>query len=103
MSTKHSNPHEGTDSGFEPSAPGPINTVGIDEAGATHYHAPYADRVWVVQDGQIEREQRLEGAGIHEWIEHVDDVRGWKRNYYYEGEAFRELVAQLVDSLEEDQ
>lgn len=103
MSTNHANPQNGTDDKFEPQAPGPINTVGIDATGSTHYHAPYGDRVWVVDaDGQLEREQRLEGAGIHAWIDHVDDNRGWKRCYYHEGDAFRELVARLVDDLEED-
>lgn len=96
---------------FEPTAvegidaQGPINHVGADGAGADHYHAPYAGRVWVVQDGDVVREQTLDGRSVQEWIDYVRSERGaWAECHYHDSfeEAFLAAISGFADELREE-
>ena len=78
--------------------PSRARNIGRDAEGATHYVVP-GDRVYVVADGEIEREQSLHGRSLGTWVDYVADARGWDDLRYDD----RSFGTWLADALAQEQ
>jgi len=52
-------------------------TIGTDAEGKDHHYYRPADTVVVYDADGVHHRQRLDGRPITEWVEFVDDERGW--------------------------
>jgi len=68
--------------------------LGTDTEGAHHTYCTLTDEVHVVQDGAREIVQELDGRDIDDWMDYVQQERGWSRKLY--GVSLGEV---LVDGL----
>lgn len=88
--------------------PRAANVLGIDCAGAVHFHSPRQDRVWMVAvdpdapaKSEITHEADLGGNSIQEWIAHVRGERGpWQDLRYERGNWAAALGRHLAAATE---
>ena len=52
--------------------------VGIDGEGSTHHFHAVRRRIYVVTDDEIEVTQHIGERHLKEWIDYVDEKRGWQ-------------------------
>jgi hypothetical protein len=52
-------------------------TIGTDDEGFDHHYYRPADTVVVFDEDGVDHRQHLDGATVEEWVDHVDDKRGW--------------------------
>ena len=65
--------------------------IGTDTEGAHHVYHTRRERVIVIQDSERERVQDLGRRDVHDWMDHVTDVRGWSSRSMYR--SFGESLA----------
>lgn len=70
--------------------------LGVDANGAEHYHSRIADTVVVLDPaGTVERREELDGRPLSDWIDYVENNRGWKKLNYADS-----LAEIITDALE---
>lgn len=76
-----------------------LTFVGVDEHDSTHLYQRHDRVVYVLeQDDEVEHEQTLDNRPLQDWVDFVDDDRGWTECYYDDRVTLGELVADVVDA-----
>jgi len=59
-------------------APTDVTKLGVDAEGDIHHYSRIASNVYVLNlDGELVREETVEGRDLPRWIGYVDTKRGW--------------------------
>ncbi|MCD2204396.1 hypothetical protein [Halobacterium sp. KA-6] len=68
--------------------------LGIDNEGAHHIHDTRTNAVHVIQNGERELVQDLDGHFVSEWMHYVEGKRGWDTRFLFDsaGEAFADAL-----------
>ena len=71
--------------------------VGIDAEGSTHHFDAIRRRIYVVTDDEIEVTENIGERHLKEWIDYVDEQRGWRDIRYSDRGLSGLIVPILVD------
>lgn len=71
--------------------------IGTDTTGADHIYHTRRERILVINDEEREHVQALGRQDVHDWMDHVETVRGWSSRSMY-----RSFGASLADNTEAD-
>lgn len=93
MATK--NPTQGKRTDPRPN----YSLLGVDSEGAHHIHDTKTQAVHVIRDGEREVVQDLDGHSVSEWMDYVEDERGWSERYLFDsmGDAFAGALEEVDD------
>jgi hypothetical protein len=69
--------------------------LGTDQEDARHVYRTFDETIFVIQDRRITHRIDVDGRLVDNYMDHVDDTRGWRDQWY----GF-DIVDDLADVLE---